>query len=193
MKYNRKRRIRSELQHRHDELTATSEGEEALAQTELDVPTVRPAAWPASWKTSVHVERTEEVVVFSIGGLWRWGRRKKRGEEPSSISSLTLHSMTVARLVQLGPGLSPLQDTMVLFGIDIESDGCLGLLDDDLLGLTLLALELERLTPLQLYLTWLHQLDLQPDTVDNSHSLLKMPASLGSRHRDLHYGLPLTA
>lgn len=37
-----------------------------------------------------------------------------------------------------------------------SGDGRLGLLDDDLLGLTLLALELESLTTLQLDLTWLH-------------------------------------
>lgn len=43
-------------------------------------------------------------------------------------------------------------------------DGCLRLLDDDLLGLTLLTLELESLTALQLDLTWLHQLDLHMDT-----------------------------
>ena len=39
-------------------------------------------------------------------------------------------------------------------------DSCLGLLDDDLLRLTLLTLELESLATLQLYLTWLHQLNL---------------------------------
>lgn len=39
-------------------------------------------------------------------------------------------------------------------------DGRLGLLDDDLLGLTLLTLELESLTTLKLDLAWLHQLDL---------------------------------
>lgn len=44
-------------------------------------------------------------------------------------------------------------------------DGCLGLLDDDLLGLTLLALELESLTALQLDLTRLHQLDLHKHTM----------------------------
>lgn len=44
-------------------------------------------------------------------------------------------------------------------------DGCLWLLDDDLLGLTLLALELKGLTALQLDLTRLHQLDLHTDTV----------------------------
>lgn len=42
-----------------------------------------------------------------------------------------------------------------------SSDGRLGLLDDDLLRLTLLALELQSLTTLQLYLTRLHQLDLR--------------------------------
>jgi len=35
-------------------------------------------------------------------------------------------------------------------------DGGLGLLDDDLLGLTLLALQLEGLPTLQLDLPWLH-------------------------------------
>ena len=47
-------------------------------------------------------------------------------------------------------------------------DGRLRLLDDDLLGLTLLTLELESLTALQLDLTWLHQLDLH---MDPGHSL----------------------
>lgn len=46
-----------------------------------------------------------------------------------------------------------------------SSDGCLGLLDNDLLGLTLLALELKSLPALQLDLTRLHQLDLHTDTV----------------------------
>lgn len=40
------------------------------------------------------------------------------------------------------------------------SNGSLGLLDDDLLGLTLLPLQLQRLPSLQLDLPWLHQLDL---------------------------------
>ncbi len=44
------------------------------------------------------------------------------------------------------------------------SNGCLWLLDDDLLWLTLLTLELQSLTALQLDLTWLHQLDLHMDT-----------------------------
>lgn len=42
-------------------------------------------------------------------------------------------------------------------------DGCLRLLNDDLL-LTLLTLELKSLATLQLYLTWLYQLDLHTDT-----------------------------
>lgn len=42
-----------------------------------------------------------------------------------------------------------------------SSDSRLGLLDDDLLRLTLLALELQSLTTLKLYLTRLHQLDLR--------------------------------
>ena len=52
------------------------------------------------------------------------------------------------------------------------SDGCLGLLDNDLLGLTLLALELESLTTLKLDLTWLHQLDLYMDTGPQYRSML---------------------
>lgn len=43
------------------------------------------------------------------------------------------------------------------------SDGGLGLLDDDLLGLTLLPLQLQRLPSLKLDLPWLHQLDLSAD------------------------------
>lgn len=39
-------------------------------------------------------------------------------------------------------------------------DGRLGLLDDDLLGGTLLALHLKRLSPLELDLPWLNELDL---------------------------------
>lgn len=45
-------------------------------------------------------------------------------------------------------------------------DGCLGLLDDDLLRLTLLTLELQRLTTLKLDLTWLHKLDLPMEKTD---------------------------
>lgn len=45
-------------------------------------------------------------------------------------------------------------------------DGRLGLLDDDLLRLTLLTLELESLATLKLDLTWLHQLDLPMETTD---------------------------
>lgn len=59
-------------------LTSKAEHRGILHFREEDQFSGSAAAWPASWKTSVHVERTEEVVVFSIGCLWRWGRRKKR-------------------------------------------------------------------------------------------------------------------
>lgn len=46
------------------------------------------------------------------------------------------------------------------------SNGGLRLLDDDLLGLTLLPLQLQRLPSLQLDLPWLHQLDLSTNEIE---------------------------